>query len=72
MKTEQDINCDILKITMTIEEQFPELSKYIDEMPVKFLDSDDAETTIKSLLSYYSSLFAVLKNYAFYHTALSQ
>ncbi len=70
MKSEQDLNYDILKMTMTIEELFPELSKYIGEMPVKILDSRDTEMNIEDLLSYYSSLDAVLKNYASYHTGL--
>ena len=34
MKTEAELNADILKVTMTIKDEYPELSKYISEMPV--------------------------------------
>jgi hypothetical protein len=33
MKTGKELNAAILKITMIIQEKFPELSKYISEMP---------------------------------------
>ena len=51
MKTEKELNNDILKITLTIQEKFPELSKYIAEMPVTIPDIDDPEnnTTAKNL-----------------------
>jgi hypothetical protein len=35
MKTKAELNYDILKITNDIANTFPELSKYIEEMPVK-------------------------------------
>ena len=34
MKTEKQLNSEILEITMKIQDQFPELSKYIAEMPI--------------------------------------
>ena len=34
MKTEKELNADILKKTLMIQEKFPELSKYIEEMPI--------------------------------------
>ena len=34
MKNEKELNEDILKITMLIQEKYPELSKFITEMPV--------------------------------------
>ena len=46
MKTEKQLNADILKITLLIQEKYPELSKYITEMPVSNPDteSDTAES----------------------------
>jgi hypothetical protein len=49
-------------ITMTIEETFPELSKYIEEIPVKVSGH-------KNLQDYYDSLAALLENYAPDHRA---
>jgi hypothetical protein len=65
---EQFLNEEILQITMTIESKFPELSKYIGEMPVKFSDTPDHEVSLKNLSSYYDSLVALLENYAPYHS----
>jgi hypothetical protein len=64
MKTEQAINADILKITMTIQEKFPELSKYIMEMPVTNPDEISPKINLKNLTEYYNSLEALLKKYA--------
>ncbi len=72
MKTEKEINNDILKITMTIQEKFPELSKYIAEMPETIPDSDDPEINIKNLKSYYDSLEALLKKYATNHNPVTK
>ena len=33
METEKELNSKILDITMKIRENYPELSKYLDEMP---------------------------------------
>jgi len=67
-QTEQDLNGDMLQITMTIEDKFPELSKYIGEMPVKISTAPNGEISIKNLHSYYDSLVALLENYAPYHS----
>jgi hypothetical protein len=63
MKTEQELTNDILKITMMINEKFPELSKYITEMPVTIPDTDNPEINIENLLDYKESLEALLKKY---------
>jgi hypothetical protein len=64
MKTEQALTNDILKITMMINEKFPELSKYITEMPVTIPDMDNPEINIKNLSDYKESLENLLKKYA--------
>lgn len=67
MKTEKELNDDILKITMKIKEQFPELSKYILEMPVTIPDMENPKINIKILQDYYDSLETLLKNYTENH-----
>jgi hypothetical protein len=57
----------ILKITMTINEKYPELSKYLLEMPVTIPDEDDPEITIKNLKQYYTSLKVLLDKYILEH-----
>ncbi len=66
-KTEKEINNDILTITMTIREKFPELSKYITEMPVTIPDTNDPAINIKNLQGYYNSLDALMKKYSVTH-----
>ncbi len=63
METEKELNSKILKITMTIRDQHPELSKYIEEMPVTIPDEKDPEVTLKNLREYYDSLNAMLNKY---------
>ena len=63
MKTEKELNADILKITMTIKEKYPELSKNIIEMPVTNSETISSAISNKSLQDYYDSLVTLLKNY---------
>ena len=63
MKTEAEINNDILKITLIIQEKFPELTKYISEMPVTLPDCQHPSINYKHLEEYYQSLFELVKNY---------
>jgi hypothetical protein len=67
MKTEKELNDDILKITITIKESFPELSKYIEEMPITIPKSSNPEINIKKLKDYYDSLDNLMKKYAKNH-----
>ena len=66
-KTENDLNAKILKITMTIKDRHPELSKYIEEMKVTIPDENNPEITLKNLKAYYDSLNAVLTTYLVEH-----
>ena len=63
MKTEKELNEDILKITLQIQEKFPELSKFITEMPLKVSDPVSDEISLKNLREYYESLDNLLKNH---------
>ena len=48
--------------------KYPELSKYLGEMPVTIPDSTNSEINIKTLKEYYDSLISLLKKYAPSHT----
>ena len=63
MKTEKELDDDILKITMKIKEQYPELSKYILEMPVTIPTVENPEMSLKILQDYYDSLEVLLQDY---------
>jgi hypothetical protein len=67
MKTEKQLNASILDITMKIKEQFPELSKYITEMPVTIPNMENPEINRKALQDYYNSLRIMLKDYVENH-----
>lgn len=69
MKTEKELNYDILKTTRTIAAKYPELSKYIEEMPVKMLYTRDTKIDRITLQDYYESLESFLKHYGVSHRA---
>lgn len=60
---------DILSTTMKIQEQYPELTKFIPEMPVTNPVNNDQEITIKSLKEYRDSLKQLFENYSMQHEA---
>ena len=68
MKTEKELNIDILKITSTIKDKYPELSKNIIEMPVTNSELISSAISNKSLQDYYDSLVTLLKNHNETHT----
>lgn len=63
MKTINELNKAILDITMTIYKDFPELVKYLSELPVTIPDVSSPEINIKILKDYYESLSNIIKNY---------
>jgi hypothetical protein len=60
---ENDLNAKILKITMRIKDHYPELSQYLEEMPVTIPSENDPEITLKHLSAYYESLNSLLNKY---------
>ncbi len=66
---DEELNVKILKITMHIKDKYPELSKYIEEMPVTIPDKISPIINTESLVSYYDSLNALLDNYILEHPA---
>lgn len=57
------LNVKILEITQTIKAKFPELSKFLDEIPIATPDNDDPVVSFEGLREYYLSLEAILKKY---------
>lgn len=62
-EAEKELNSKILKITLKINDQFPELSKYLEEMPVTIPVDNKPEITLKNLSAYYESLKVLLNKY---------
>lgn len=67
METERELNDKILKVTMTILENYPELSERLGEMPVTIPNDSNPEINGEVLLAYYESLIALMENYAHEH-----
>jgi hypothetical protein len=63
METEKNWNEKILALTLQIKDTHPELSKYIEEMPVTLPTETDPVINLKNLMNYYASLQALLSRY---------
>ena len=63
MESETELNAKIMTITMQIQNEFPELSKYLNEMPVTIPTEENPEINTKILNNYYQSLFRMLTTY---------
>jgi hypothetical protein len=67
MKTESQLNEEILKITNTIRSEFPELVKFLNEMPITIPIDNSPEINIQILEKYLNSLIDLVKNYKLSH-----
>ena len=67
MKTKAEQEQDILNTTIKIHKIFPELSKYIAEMPETFSSEDKEAINNKTLKEYYNSLTEMLQEYSKTH-----
>jgi hypothetical protein len=67
MKNEAQLNAEILKITLLMQKEYPELTKYISEMPVTIPNVESPEINNKILKEYYDSVEAIMKKYAQNH-----
>jgi hypothetical protein len=67
MKTKIELEQDIILITTIINREFPELSKYIIEMPENNVEEEKINT--KNLEEYYQSLLVLVTKYAKTHKA---
>ena len=61
------LNAKILKITLIIKAKFPELSKFLEEMPVDIPNEKNLQISLEELNEYYRSLEAVLSKYTHEH-----
>lgn len=68
VKTESDWDQDINKIIMEIHQNFPELVKYITEIPLKVSVMDSNEINSKNLQEYYNSLVELVNDYSKTHS----
>jgi len=66
-ETEKVLNYRILHVTMTISHKYPELSKYLDEMPETIPVNKFPEITLKDLRAYHESLRAIMCKYILEH-----
>ena len=67
METEAKLNAAILKITTLIQVEYPELIKYLNEMPETIPDLKNPEINLTILKYYYNSLQSLLGKYATNH-----
>lgn len=63
LETEAYLNEEILSMTLKIRAKYPQLSKFIDEMPVTIPNEKDPEVTRKALKNYLESLKNLLNKY---------
>lgn len=71
METEKELNAEIIEITMTIREKYPELTEYLAELPGTIPDTKNPEITIKALQDYRNTLKALVENYVQEHPEFS-
>jgi hypothetical protein len=72
MKTENQLNANILKISMKIQTEYPELSVNLVEMPVTIPNVSSPKINIETLSEYYESLKIILKDYIENHNKFSK
>ena len=71
MKTKKELEQDILNITLKIQKDFPELYKYIDEMPENLSNNKSDHIELKYFRQYYNSLEQILEEYSKTHQSKS-
>lgn len=67
METQNSLTDTILITTIKIQNEFPELIKYLDEIPEKFSSIDYKGVNNNDLKEYLDSLKKLLKSYAKEH-----
>jgi hypothetical protein len=72
MKTKTEVDQDILSLLSKIKEEFPELLKYILEMPITVKYSKGDVISVENLTDYHSSLEKLVEKYALEHTEMTK
>ena len=67
MESQNDLNDKIRLTTIKIQEEHPELIKYINEIPINFLPNSEKGINNKELKGYLDSLNNLLETYAKKH-----
>lgn len=62
-EVEKALISKIMRITTEIKDHYPELVRFLDEMPVTIPDDQNREITLMNLKLYYDSLNSVLNSY---------
>jgi len=70
METKRELTEKILKITILIQEKYPELSKYLSEVQETLPTFEHPEVDEKALANYYQTLDEMLKDYLLEHPEL--
>ncbi|OFZ54646.1 MAG: hypothetical protein A3D92_22655 [Bacteroidetes bacterium RIFCSPHIGHO2_02_FULL_44_7] len=65
--TSQALIEKILRVTSIIKLKFPELSKFLDEVPQSDFDPKHPKISLKDLNAYYQSLSSILNKYELEH-----
>ena len=72
MKTKEELGRDIFGITMKIHEEFPELSKYISEIPKNDSGIEPSKMNLENFKEYYNSLAELLSEYSKTHLTVDE
>lgn len=72
LNRECELNSKIFKISTTIKDQYPELSKYIKEKPMAIPGEKNTEIMLKKLQKYYDSLNSILDKYILEHSNIKK
>ncbi|MGZ3862248.1 MAG: hypothetical protein ACXVPN_12040 [Bacteroidia bacterium] len=67
MESEKTLNERILAVTLEIQENYPELHKYLIEMSDSNPDEKDPDINRRKLKEYYDSLIDMVKKYKQHH-----
>ncbi|MCO6147771.1 hypothetical protein [Flavobacterium sp. NRK1] len=70
MESKKELTEKILKITILIQEKYPELSKYLSEVQETLPSFEHPEVDASALAKYYETLDEMLKDYLMEHPEL--
>ncbi len=65
--SEKELNHIILALSMEIRDEYPELSRFLGEIPITVPVEDIPELQLENLVDYYSSLKSLKDNYGLIH-----
>ena len=72
MRTETEWNQAVIQITMKIQAEYPELCKYIEEMPMSSTGDAENVHAVGNSREYYNSLKEMLETYSKTHDKLQE